>query len=302
MRKVLLLALALLLGSAAQGSAQLGGFMFQGGTSGPLCGGYTGPGDVQTTGWTGWWGFRAFTAAKCGTKVAQLCLHSTPTTCQDINSLSTNGNFDTASAASFCTSACDVATLYDQFGTDNAVQATTAKRPSYTPSCLGSLPCMTTTNAAAQGLATASNVSAGPPNSMVGMALDSANAGFRHVTISDAGNGNFLGYDGADNIIGVDCGSAGTGAAVTANAFHAMEGVCATGTNTIIVVIDGSSLTASGTAVSTGSNPIDVSLGNINGGQSPDGKFTEGGFLGGTALTTVQMQALDTNVHTYWGF
>lgn len=261
---------------------------------------FTGPGDVQVSGWSGWWGFRAFSKATAGTKAAQLCLHSTPGTCQDINTLA-NGNFDTASAASFCTSACDVAKLYDQSGNAlDASQATAANRPSYTASCINSLPCMTVAGGS-QGLATG-NHNGGPPVTMVGMASNTSNTGFGQNVIADGGNGNQLNYHAATTQIEMDCLTGGAVATVTGSAFHAMEGVCASGTNGIVLVVDSAVTTATGTVTATGANPIDVTQGNGNGGFSLVGSFTEGGMLAGTALTSTVMQSLDANVHSYWGF
>lgn len=261
---------------------------------------FVGPGDVQTTGWSGWWGLRAFSAAKVGTKAAQLCLHSTPATCQDINSLA-NGKFDTASAATFCSSACDVATLYDQSGNGlDATQATAANRPAYTPNCLGTLPCMTVAGGS-QGLATG-NHNGGPPVTMVGMASNTSNTGFGQNVIADGGNGNQLNYHAATTHIEMDCLTGGAVATVTGSAFHAMEGVCAAGTNGIVLVVDSAVSTATGTVTATGANPIDVTQGNGNGGFSLVGSFTEGGFLAGTALTSTVMQSIDANVHSFWGF
>jgi len=93
-----------------------------------------GAGDAVNDGnWYAYWSFMAFTAAKCGTKAVRLCLHATPTSCQDINSLSATGLFDTGSALTFCVTdtLCDVATFYDQTGDGFDQICASGSRPVY---------------------------------------------------------------------------------------------------------------------------------------------------------------------------
>jgi hypothetical protein len=89
-----------------------------------VCGGYIGPGDLGLT-YDVWAGIRAYSGATCGTKSIQVTRASDLAT-QDINSLSTNGNLDMASAASFA-------------GTDATCTGTIASTTLSVSSCSGTL-------------------------------------------------------------------------------------------------------------------------------------------------------------------
>jgi hypothetical protein len=102
MRKLLtfLIALVFTVGAAASAFAQgFNGGGFNVGL-GPFAsgGGYVGPGDIVS--FTAWWGFRAYSAARAGTKAIRI-VRASDSAQSDINSLA-NGSLDAATATTFC--------------------------------------------------------------------------------------------------------------------------------------------------------------------------------------------------------
>ncbi len=81
-----------------------------------LASNYLGPGDVKS-GAFAWWGLQAYSAAKVGTRAANVCNISVGDgSCTDINTLA-NGQLDLVAAAAIpCTGAadCNIKILYDQ--------------------------------------------------------------------------------------------------------------------------------------------------------------------------------------------
>jgi len=123
-------------------------------SSGPTCGGYVGPGDIDAN-WTHWWGLRAFSAATCGTALISVYRNdagtgtcngvASQTTCS-IKSLTTNGKLDEADLATFCSgSTCAAQTVFDQVGSVNAGnQGSTSQSAAATANCINtSSTCLT---------------------------------------------------------------------------------------------------------------------------------------------------------------
>lgn len=93
---------------------------------------YQGPGDAAA--YVAWWGLRAYSAATAGTK-SVLMRRASDNATSNINTLA-NGDFDTATAATFCAStSCFLQTIYDKVGTADVTQATTTRQPAYLASC-----------------------------------------------------------------------------------------------------------------------------------------------------------------------
>jgi hypothetical protein len=98
-------------------------------SSGPTCGGYVGPGDLDTH-WAHWKGLRAFSAADCGNALINVFRADAGTgTCNgvagqttcDIKSVATTGLLDLAALATFCSgSTCPTQTIYDRVGGVNS--------------------------------------------------------------------------------------------------------------------------------------------------------------------------------------
>lgn len=268
---------------------------------------YVGPGDVTAT-WFFWGGLRAFSNATTGTKSAQLCLRSTPATCQDISTLA-NGNFDTASAATFCASPCDVATLYDKSGNGrDLTQATAGERPQYTTSALGTLPCMTFV--------------AGTPGTvagrfLIGSPLAAAAVPFSHsmvvkITANDTSNPTVFGdvgtgttkqevvYNGSTTTFLIqDNNTGGFSATTGAAAFHALNAVSNGASSNI--AIDGT--TTTGTNGTAGIQTADLlAIGDANAlNRDLIGIVCEAGMTN-TAFSSGTTTSMNSNQHTYWGF
>jgi hypothetical protein len=130
LRYVLLIALAAVsapLPSRAQFTFPVNNW--QQASSGPTCGGYAGPGDLDTH-WTHWKGLRAFSAADCGNPLINVFRADAGTgTCNgvagqttcDIKSVASTGLFDLAALAAFCSgSSCLSQTIYDRVGGVNS--------------------------------------------------------------------------------------------------------------------------------------------------------------------------------------
>lgn len=274
--------------------------------SGPICPGsgslcqpiqlppaYAGPGDL-VSGWTYWVGFRAFSNATTGTKAARLCLHSTPATCQDINSLA-NGNFDTSSAATFCTSACDVATMYDKSGNAlDLVQATTAARPAYTINCINtSLPCAVINDS--QLVTSAGAIASGTaPQSLVAVAEQTGSPTGIGLIAGD--NGVAAGIEfAAPGAVRAFCQAGAPNVTETDNVFHSLVAVCQAGTNLTSLTLDGTSTTSTTTPTNATGFPVQAGGGWF-------GKFVESGAVeGGVAFTGTQITNLCHNQRIYWG-
>jgi hypothetical protein len=118
-------------------------------------GGYTGQGDI-VSGAIAWSGLRAYSAAKRGTKVANVCnpTDAVSADCVDWNSDATTGDLvaTTINGANCTSVTCDVRTLYDQTGntacnTGVAVpcdysQQVKAQRPTLVQNCVTTKWCM----------------------------------------------------------------------------------------------------------------------------------------------------------------
>lgn len=112
---------------------------------------YVGPGDV-VSGAAAWWGLRAYSSAKVGTKAIRL-IRASDSAQQDFNTL-TNGALDIASISTFLTSTTGkVVTLYDQTGNGfDITQSTDANRPDFLLNQLNGLPIITFATASSQYL------------------------------------------------------------------------------------------------------------------------------------------------------
>jgi hypothetical protein len=114
----------------------------------PAAGGgaYVGPLDTNPTNLFGWWGLRAASAAKCGTKAIRI-VRASDSAQTDINSLA-DGTLDVATAATFmAATTAKVVTFYDQSGALKSfgaaldlTQATDGSRAAFILNANGSLP------------------------------------------------------------------------------------------------------------------------------------------------------------------
>jgi hypothetical protein len=300
MRKLLTFftALALTVGVAA---SSFGGSMSLLGVGSAPSVGYTGPGDV-VSGAFAWYGLRAYSLAKAGTKVANVC-NSGDANCADINSLA-NGKFDVTTAQGSplnCGGAggtCTIKTLYDQAAANNCgsatcdiTQATISNRPVLTFSCLGSLPCMTFTGTSSQQLVTSNLATVSEPFTLSITDEKTVSGG---ASVFTAGNqfgilGNTNQYQAyAGNIISQ---------AANDNVWHAANTAFVNGTTCNLQV---DSVTSSGNCGSQGVSGNTFALGQAF-SSFWTGSVAEIGIWA-SAFNSTQLNNMNSNQHTYWGF
>jgi hypothetical protein len=257
---------------------------------GPTAPPYQGPGDI-VAGATGWWGLRAYSAAKAGTKAVRLRRDSDQIE-QDFNTLA-NGSLDTASITTFKGAAnLFVSKLYDQTGgsVGDLVQATTTNQPSFVLADFGSFPDM---RFASQALATAS-LALTEPFTFVGVNIFTGAA----VAQSWEGSGTQLaGHTTTANQLRLYNNFNEVHATATDNAWHGIQFVFNGAASN--AVVDGVSTIGNDGGAAIASTPLN--FGQDNYGELWTGKQTEMG-LWLIAFSTPQITAMNTNIHTYWGF
>ena len=280
-----------------QGVRLIGGVRLAGTSPVPPRTTYVGPGDIVSAA-TAWWGLRAYDAAVAGNKAANIC-RASDSTCEDVDTLG-NGSFDTATAASFCTSTtCSVKTLYDQTGNGHDLtETTTSEQPALTFNCIGSLPCMTFDPAASQQLQTAQFVT-DEPYTISAIADYTGPPGSGGVILAD--------YNDVVGILDGDLGgdnewemSATNNEYITGNGdpFHAMEGVFNTSSSN--GYLDGTSNPEdTGADFPIGSNGY-LGIGDV-GEYYFEGDVIEVG-LWASAFTGTEAGNVNSNQHSYWGF
>lgn len=227
---VALCALLLVAGPACAGSMTLlGAGKASGGAPPPT---FVGPGDV-VSGAQAFYGLRGYTAAKAtaNIKAVGLIRASDSHTCDVLlngttGGLGVTGNCSTGGDngtawATWCTSTtCKATALYDQVGTIDAVQATGAAQPVLTPSCIGSLPCLTF--AGAQTL-NATGSATNQPLTISAVAIrTSAFAAQGNILSDDAGLG-LVGFD--DTPVVFAYFNTYASVAASDSAWHAMQWV-----------------------------------------------------------------------------
>jgi hypothetical protein len=267
-------------------------------------GGYIGPGDLTLTGTVvAWGGFRAYSAAKAGTKAVRL-INETTTTQQDINSLA-SGAFDAATAATLCGAAvCKVVTIYDQTGTNcsggiacDVSEGTDASRPTYNASGgAGGNPCavFASTNTLISAALTSSIAQ---PYTLSTVSSRTGNlAAFNGVAIIQSSLVGLY-YSNSNNNFALFGGTSFT-ANVTAsdNTFHAIAGVINGASS--IAGIDGSSTSGLSTgSAATGTN--NISIGDTSNPFA--GTVCEFGIWN-AAWTTGNISTMSTNQHGTNGY
>lgn len=263
---------------------------------------YTGPGDVQATGWVSFYSCRAFSKATAGTQAYRI-INETTTVQTDINSLS-SGLCDTATPASFCSGAtCKIVTYYDQStsalcnGTCNITNATDAGRPPWTANSLNGWPCATNNQNNAitlQSVSLASSIS--EPFTFVGLGERAGSPTITQVLVSVNSTNSFIGWRNSANTFGTQSGT--ITATANDNAFHAFMGIYITGLGNSSVVVDG--VPTAGTLVVTLATAGIGAMG-TGSANGMNGTFCEGGLLS-VGLTPTQYAALNSNMHSAWNF
>jgi len=262
---------------------------------------YTGAGDV-VTGAYAWAGLRSYSSASRGTKVARVC-NASDTNCADINSLSSDGSFDLATAQasplSCADDACTVKTMYDQSGASSCggpcdlTQATIASRPTLKFNCGASLPCLHFTGT---------------------QILESGNMGpysvpFTYAAVAERTSVSSTVFFGTYYARFYFTGSAGTIALIngaefdgsaTDNAMHSLLGIF-NGASSVIVSDGTSSTGDAGATGQLGSDHISFGAAPFGSGLNLTGYIREGGIWQ-IGFSSGQRTSMNSNQHTFWGF
>lgn len=285
---------------------------------------YAGPGDV-VSGATAWYGLRAYSLAKAGTKAINLC-DNTGANCADI-STGANGKLNNPGTlgANTCssTNTCLIKTWYDQSGAlacggaaCDVTQTTAANMPSLTWSCLNGLPCAvfggTQFNVAA---ATAASWTSGTYSIVAIRTALFTTAGII-LTIGTTGGQTNLNFRQAASTMQMFQGTAGqTVANITDSNYHAFQAIFnGASSNLMCGGTAGTNCSAAGTnnaispgTTATGASSIiclgaGVSTGACSTGSTPlTGQVTEAGMWAGTIFNGTQQTNMNANQYAFWG-
>jgi hypothetical protein len=272
-------------------------------------GAYTGPGDVATAQGISqalvWWGLQAYSAAKAGTKAANIC-NAGDANCADVNSLA-NGNFDVATAQGAplnCGGAggtCTIKTLYDQTGAlscfstpCDVTQATIASRPTLVFNCSSTNPCMACGGAALlQGSGGFPSTNQPFTYSLIVKRTGGSGSFTTAMEISGGGN-DLLQFANSANTMRM-FGGASLSATVSDNSFHGIQAVWNSTSSDLNV--DGTSNTGN---AGTGSIVTFWQLCS-DGANAMTGNLEEAGVWG-IAFSGTNSSAINTNQHSRFGF
>ncbi len=263
---------------------------------------YTGPGDIQS-GAKAWWGLRAYSAAKRGTKAVNVC-DAADAHCVDALTSATTGNLVIPSSNPDCTGgACTIKIWYDQSGGTNCgsaacdvTQATIGNRATLAINCIGSLTC-------AQGIITNGEYdSTAPITSLTQpytLSVVSARTGSftsEQTVLYLRDGGGLVGFSSTTGQAEMFAGSfvQATAANTTTHAFQAMFNGASSN-----FYIDGSANTLDAGTNSAGGTSNVVLIGYAGIGYFA-GNFFEAGAWAGDKSTN--NSSMNSNQHTYWGF
>jgi hypothetical protein len=265
---------------------------------------YTGPGDLSLSGVLAWWGMRAYSLAKTGTKIANIC-NAGDANCADINSLA-NGNFDvtTAQAAPLNCGTCTIKVLYDQSGANSCsaaacdlTQATEASRPKLTFNCLNtSLVCADFTSSGTLGIRNTTGFGAVSQPFSVSVVWNRTtnNSAYENILVTNATQQGVIGNNAANGVAMYE-GSSVPAATANDNALHA--GNFRFDNTTGWANVDGTKTTMNlGTASSQPAGAL--ALGNNTNQATPLMKFAEGGWW--STPFSDPPTSLCHNQFTYW--
>lgn len=301
--KWLALALSLLLTSA---QAQVG-LPFPG-PGAVIASNYIGLGDV-ISGAQAYWGLRAYSSATRGNRFANVC-NSTGGVdigCADMFTSATTGAVVPATISLIaCPGAnCTVKTLYDQSQANaclstacDITQATVANRPTLNVGT--SVGCTSVGQACliwpgiGLGLVTSNNINLGAPFTIVTAAKRTGNfSTFGSMIDAFAG----LYYSNAPNELGC-VGNSGVNVVTEADSSYQVYQYSGNGT-TIGCTVNTTSTSFSDTV--TFGNPSPVNVGGDPFSQPLTGDSLETAIYG-SVISGSMISAVNTNIHTYWGF
>lgn len=286
---------------------------------------YTGPGDA-VSGASTWYGLRAYSAAKAGTRAINLC-DNTGANCTDISTSATTGQLNnpgTLGSNNCATSGtCEVATWYDQSGAlscggsaCDVTQATTTSRPTLLFNCINSRPCLVF-NGVLDALASSATFPTITSGTMSTVAIRTAAFTTQGDILSIAANGgNNIAIDFRAVASAVQMFQGTTGqfiSNITDNNYHALQAVfngvssvlfCGGSAGTACSTV-GTSNSISPGVTATGANGL-ICIGIVSGSgvcaTSPlSGQITEVGMWNGIVFTGTQQTNMNANQYTFWG-
>lgn len=256
---------------------------------------YVGPGDI-VSGAAAWYGLRAYSAAARGGNVCDI-VRASDSASQTFISLA-DGSLDVASIASFLAATTGkVSKLYDQTGQGwDVLQATDSKRPAFTLSGIGSLPCMTFVRASSQEFASSGNFTGFSQQYSMSMVAKRTGNFSAANGVLGAG-GSLIGFNTSVDNANMFAGS-NVAAAAADNAFHAVQAVF-NGASSVLYV-DGSSSTVNAGAGAV-SSATTIKVGTNGFGSPLDGAIAEVGIWP-AGFSSGDRSSMNSNQHTYWGF
>jgi len=249
---------------------------------------YTGPGDVITTGWAAWWGFRAFSAATRGTPCCRIKQFSAPNAEQDFNTNATTGVVDIAAITAFIAAngggVHEVIAMYDQTATDRHITG----NANFTTTALGSFMAL-----AANSLTSAAVGTAYPqPFTFVAAVQYETGTGQGTILVENVGATQMgVAAGGAVDNAFLYAGTILSGVA-TEGVPHAIIGVF-NGGSSVIRIGNTETSGAAGAGGITSGAPIKFGSGQIHFG-------FEGGLVG-RVLDGTERTNLAANMKTYYG-
>lgn len=286
---------------------------------------YSGPGDVVGSA-TAFYGLRAYSSAKRGTRAINLC-DNTGANCADISTDLATGRLNNPGTlgANTCssTNTCLIKTWYDQTGGTacggsacDLTQTTAANMPSLTWSCINGLPCAVF--AASQfntGTGTLASWTTGTYAAVSNRTGAFTSAGII-ITLGTTGGQTNLNFRQAASTMQMFQGTAAqTVANITDSNFHVFQAVFnGASSNLMCGGTAGTSCSAAGTnnaispgTAATGANSIicmgaGVSTGACAVASTPlTGQVTEVGIWEGTVFSGTQQTNMNANQYAFWG-
>jgi hypothetical protein len=235
----------------------------------------------------GAYSFRRLRTAYVGSAVR---LQRVDTTQQDLGFA--GNDFDSASAAAFCTTACVVVTWYDQSG--NGLHLSGSVAPAYVPACKGVLPCMQV-NAAGMRVVGASYTPPTVRTSLSVVAKRDSGLGVCKLLVAGLNPTLYI-NSAANQWVLTDNTGFMVPPAVADGGWHAAAGVIDGAASAIL--IDGVLTTGTTIAGSAAAGQLQASVG----AASTVCSEGEAIFWANYALSASERTALVNNQRAYWGF
>ena len=286
---------------------------FNPGNLGPICPGpgalcqpvpvppaYVGPGDIAT-GWTVWYGLRAFSAATAGTRAIDIRRASDGLTCTVLTK--TNGDLDVvtgtpcggATTTAFCNAThCYISKFYDKVGTNDASDSTAGSQLELIFNCVAALPCAKQTQASGPTYTSVASLSGSQPWSMACETDLTANPSPDTVScLTNSGNFYQISiYFGNNN----DQVYAGSGLASGTSQLNVLSAITATGNGASSSLnTNGAVVTGNAGTQGLGALPAQV----FNGTNATTVQYFEAG-IAATSWTVPQRDNINTNMSAYW--